>query len=205
MVEKIILASSSPRRKEILEMLKIPFTVMPSDASEDTETEMAPSELVSELAYRKCMDIKEKLEKSGEDISRTLIIGCDTVVCYDGMIIGKPPDELHAALTLGVLSDSWHSVYSGLALCYGGVCDTGSQRTDVKFREITEKEIARYVSSGEPMGKAGSYAIQLVGASFAERIEGDYYNIVGFPVSLFTRMLAARNIDICDITEYRHD
>ena len=205
MVERIILASASPRRKEIMQMLGIPAEIIPSDADENIDTELPAGEYVSLLAKRKCMDIKEKLARDGEDLSRVLIIGCDTVVCYDGMVIGKPPDKLHAALTLGVLSDSWHSVYSGLALYYEGVCDSCSERTDVKFREISEKEIARYVESGECMGKAGSYAIQLKGASFAERIEGDYYNIVGFPVSLFTRMLKMMNIDISDITEYNND
>lgn len=202
MVERIILASASPRRKEILETLKIPFEVIPSEADESIDVEMPPDKYVAELAVQKCTEVKESLEKAGEDLSRTLIIGCDTVVCYDGMIIGKPLDDVHAALTLGVLSDSWHSVYSGLALMLGGCCDASAERTDVKFRELSEREIWKYVESGEPRGKAGSYAIQLAGASFAERIEGDYYNIVGFPVSLFTRMLKTFNIDICDITEY---
>ena len=202
MIERIILASASPRRKEILETLKIPFEVIPSEADENIETEMRPDVYVAELALAKCTEVKNRLEKRGADLSRTLIIGCDTVVCYDGMIIGKPPDDVHAALTLGVLSDSWHSVYSGLALWYGDKCEARAERTDVKFREISEREIWRYVESGEPRGKAGAYAIQLVGASFAERIEGDYYNIVGFPVSLFTRMLRGFGIDICDITEY---
>jgi septum formation protein len=163
---------------------------------------MRPDAFVAELALAKCTEVKNRLAKEGADLSRTLIIGCDTVVCYDGMIIGKPPDDVHAALTLGVLSDSWHSVYSGLALWYGDRCEARAERTDVKFRELSEREIWRYVESGEPMGKAGAYAIQLAGASFAERIEGDYYNIVGFPVSLFTRMLQSFDIDICDITEY---
>ena len=202
MIERIILASASPRRKEILETLKIPFEVIPSEADESAETEMRPSAYVAELALAKCTDVKKRIEKEGADLSRTLIIGCDTVVCYDGMIIGKPPDDVHAALTLGVLSDSWHSVYSGLAIWCGDRCEARSARTDVKFRELSEREIWRYVESGEPRGKAGSYAIQLVGASFAERIEGDYYNIVGFPVSLFVQMLKGFGIDICDITEY---
>jgi septum formation protein len=202
MIERIILASASPRRKEILETLKIPFEVIPSNADENIETEMRPDAFVAELALAKCTEVKNRLAKEGADLSRTLIIGCDTVVCYDGMIIGKPPDDVHAALTLGVLSDSWHSVYSGLALWCGDRCEARAERTDVKFRELSEREIWRYVESGEPMGKAGAYAIQLAGASFAERIEGDYYNIVGFPVSLFTRMLQSFDIDICDITEY---
>lgn len=202
MIERIILASASPRRKEILEMLKISFEVVPSEADENIDMEIPPEKYVAELAFAKCKEVKERLRKNGEDLSRALIIGCDTIVCYDGMIIGKPPDDVHAALTLGVLSDSWHSVYSGLALMYGEACEARAERTDVKFREIPEREIWRYVESGEPMGKAGSYAIQLAGASFAERIEGDFYNIVGFPVSLFVRMLKNFGIDICDITEY---
>ena len=202
MVERIILASSSPRRKEILETLKIPFEVIPSEAEENIDMEMSPEKYVAELAVQKCTEVKNRLEAKGDDLSRTIIIGCDTIVCYSGMIIGKPPDDVHAALTLGVLSDSWHSVYSGLAIWYGDVCEARAERTDVKFRELSEREIWKYVESGEPRGKAGSYAIQLAGASFAERIEGDFYNIVGFPVSLFTRMLKSLGIDICDITEY---
>ena len=203
MIERIILASASPRRKEILETLKIPFEVIPSEAEESTETEMAPADYVTELALAKCTEVKKRLEKNGADLSCTLIIGCDTVVCYDGMVIGKPPDDVHAMLTLGVLSDSWHSVYSGLALCVGGTTVSDFARTDVKFRELSEREIMKYVASGEPRGKAGSYAIQLRGASFAERIEGDYYNIVGFPVALFTRMLKTRfGTEICDISEW---
>ena len=202
MIKKIILASASPRRKEILGMLKIPFEVMPSDADENVEMQMEAGDFVSLLARKKCENIVERLMKSGEDLSDTLVIGCDTVVCYDGMVIGKPPSDLHARLTLGVLSDSWHSVYSGLALCVGGKIAASYARTDVKFREISEAEIERYVASREPDGKAGSYAIQLYGASFAERIEGDFYNIVGFPVALFTQMLRAEfGTELFEISE----
>lgn len=202
MIDRIILASASPRRKEILEMLKLPFETIVSNAEENADTELPPDRYAQELALAKCREVKERLEAQGCDLSRTLIIGCDTIVCYRGMIIGKPPDDVHAILTLGVLSDSWHSVHSGLALFARGGFAVGSEKTDVKFREITEREIMKYVESGEPAGKAGSYAIQLAGASFAERIEGDFYNIVGFPVSLFVRMLKNFGIDICDITEY---
>jgi MAF protein len=147
-------------------------------------------------------DYAEKLKKRGVDISKTLIISCDTVVCYDGMVIGKPLDDAHSILTLGVLSESWHSVYSGLTLRLGAKTYTDFARTDVKFREISEKEIKQYVETGEPRGKAGSYAIQMLGSSFAERIEGDFYNIVGFPVALFTRMLKVYfGTDIFDIAE----
>lgn len=202
MIEKIILASASPRRKDILEMLKIPFEVVPSDADEEIETELDAGEYVCFLSQRKGDDVAEKLKKRGVDISKTLIISCDTVVCYDGMVIGKPLDDAHSILTLGVLSESWHSVYSGLTLRLGAKTYTDFARTDVKFREISEKEIKQYVETGEPRGKAGSYAIQMLGSSFAERIEGDFYNIVGFPVALFTRMLKVYfGTDIFDIAE----
>lgn len=202
MIEKIILASSSPRRREILEMMKIPFEIIPSEADEEVETELDAGDYVSLLSRRKGDEVAEKLKNNGVDISKTLIISCDTIVCYDGMIIGKPLDEAHAILTLGVLSESWHSVYSGLTLRLGGKSYTDFARTDVKFREISEKEIKQYVETGECMGKAGSYAIQMLGSSFAERIEGDFYNIVGFPVALFTRMLKiCFNTDIFDIAE----
>lgn len=183
-------------------MLKIPFEVIPSDADEDIETELDAGEYVCFLSHRKGEDVANKLIARGADISKTLIISCDTIVCYDGMVIGKPLDDAHALLTLGVLSESWHSVYSGLTLRLGTKIYTDFARTDVKFREISEKEIKQYVETGEPRGKAGSYAIQMLGSSFAERIEGDFYNIVGFPVALFTRMLKVYfGTDIFDIAE----
>lgn len=202
MIDKIVLASSSPRRREILEMLKIPFEVFSSDADETVDAELDAGDFVSLLSKRKGDDVAEKLKNEGKDISKTLIISCDTIVCYDGMIIGKPPDDAHAILTLGILSESWHSVYTGLTLRLGDKVYTDFARTDVKFREISEKEIKAYVETGEPMGKAGSYAIQMLGSCFAERIEGDFYNIVGFPVALFTRMLKVYfGTDIFDIAE----
>ncbi|MGN1095372.1 MAG: nucleoside triphosphate pyrophosphatase [Eubacteriales bacterium] len=202
MIEKVILASSSPRRREILEMLKIPFETVVSEADENIDVSLSPGEYVRILSERKGDVVYEKLMNGGRDLSKTLIISCDTVVSYEGFIIGKPEDKEHAALTLGVLSDSWHSVYSGLTLRVGEKKFSDFARTDVKFRELSAKDIEKYVGTGEPMGKAGSYAIQMLAASFAERIEGDFYNIVGFPVALFTRMLkTCFNTDIFDIAE----
>lgn len=203
MINKIVLASSSPRRKEILEMLKIPFEIFPSDADENIETELSAEDYVMTLSERKGEDVFLKLKKRGYDMEKTLVISCDTIVYYDDMVIGKPADKTHAALTLGVLSDSWHSVYSGLTLRLGDRVSTDFCRTDVKFREISEKEIKKYVDSGEPMGKAGSYAIQLLGSSFAERIEGDFYNIVGLPVSLLSKMLKSDfGVEIFELERY---
>ena len=103
--------------------------------------------------------------------------------------IGKPESDMHAALTLGLLSDSWHSVYSGLAVYYKGKTVCRTARTDVKFRELSEEEIAAYVDSGEPNGKAGSYAIQMKGAAFVERIEGEFNNVVGLPLVTLLALL----------------
>lgn len=200
--KKIILASASPRRKEILKMLKIPFEAVVSGVDENISEDMPVNDYVSLLAKRKGEDVYKILAENGADVSEMLVISCDTVVYFDGYIIGKPSDEFSAEVTLSLLSDSMHSVYSGLCLRMGDVCVTDVARTDVKFRSISSEEIKKYVATGEPIGKAGSYAIQLLGSSFAERIEGDFYNIVGFPVALFTRMLKENfGIGIFDISE----
>lgn len=188
-IKRVILASASPRRREVLEKFGIKFDVIPSDADENISTDMACGDYVMTLAKMKGESVRDALIEKGEDLSDTLIISCDTVVHYDGRVIGKPKSNVDASLTLGMLSDSWHSVYSGLCLIIDGIelCDFA--RTDVKFSEISVRDIERYVSSGEPMGKAGSYAIQGLAAAFVEKIDGDYYNVVGFPLSLFIKML----------------
>lgn len=189
MIKRIILASASPRRSEMLEKFNIKFEIIPSDASEDISESMPHDEYVCELAKRKGEAVRDMLISRGEDLSDTLIISCDTIVSYDGRVIGKPKNEMHAAITLSLLSDSRHEVYSGLSLICGDEQYIDFAKTSVKFAEIGEETISEYVKSGEPMGKAGSYAIQGVAASFVERIEGDYSNIVGFPLALFCKML----------------
>ena len=188
-VKRIILASASPRRREVLEKIGLRFDIIPSDADENISKEMPCGEYVTALAKLKGESVRDGLKKKGEDLSETLIISCDTVVYYDKMIIGKPKSDLDAKLTLGMLSDSWHSVYSGLCLIFGDTETCDYARTDVKFSEISERDIERYVASGEPRGKAGSYAIQGGAAAFVEKIDGDYYNVVGFPLALFCNML----------------
>lgn len=188
-ISDIILASSSPRRKEILETVGVPFRVVTSEADESVPDALAPDGVVCEIAGRKCESVLERLKREGGLQDKTLVIACDTVVVYEGMVIGKPLDEAHAILTLGILSDSWHSVYSGLAVYYKGRTVTRAARTDVKFRELSEREIMAYARSGEPMGKAGSYAIQMKGASFVERIEGEFNNVVGLPLVTLLALL----------------
>ncbi len=199
----IILASASPRRKEILETLGVPFRVIVSDAEENASPELAPSEFVMQTAYAKCEAVKDLQKREGKLRNNTLIIAADTVVVYGGLVIGKPKDEAHAILTLGMLSDSWHSVYSGLAIYYKGKISCSAARTDVKFRDISEKEIHAYVESGEPMGKAGSYAIQMRGAAFVERIEGEFNNVVGLPVAEMLSLLRREfGLTLLDIVNY---
>ncbi len=186
---EIILASSSPRRKEILESVGAQFRIVTAETDENVDETLPHDRAVCEIAKRKCDAVLEKLKSEKELHERTLVLACDTVVVYGGMRIGKPESDMHAALTLGLLSDSWHSVYSGLAVYYRGCTVCKAARTDVKFREISEEEIAAYVASGESIGKAGSYAIQLKGSAFVERIEGEFNNVVGLPLTALLALL----------------
>ena len=184
-----VLASTSPRRKEILESVGVDFRIVTSDADESVDEVLPHDQAVCEIAKRKCDAVLKKLKAEKEMRDGTLVIACDTVVVYAGMRIGKPESDMHAALTLGLLSDSWHSVYSGLAVYYKGKTVCRAARTDVKFRELSEAEIAAYVASGEPRGKAGSYAIQMKGSAFVERIEGEFNNVVGLPLVTLLALL----------------
>ena len=169
-LKHIILASASPRRKEILELADLDFDIMPSDAEEIT-TKTEPHEVVMELAFIKARDIYERSDK------QSMVIGADTVVAYHGQVLGKPADEADAKRTLMMLSGQTHEVYTGVCLIEDGEAKT--------FYEISEDEIERYIETGEPMDKAGSYGIQEKAAVFIKGIEGDYYNVVGFPIARF--------------------
>ena len=169
-LKHIILASASPRRKEILELADLDFDIMPSDAEEIT-AKTAPHEVVMELASIKARDIYERSDK------QSMVIGADTVVAYHGQVLGKPADEADAKRTLMMLSGQTHEVYTGVCLIEDGEAKT--------FYEISEDEIERYIETGEPMDKAGSYGIQGKAAVFIKGIEGDYYNVVGFPIARF--------------------
>lgn len=177
-MKHIILASASPRRKEILELANLKFDVMPSDAQEIT-TKTAPNEVVMELASIKAKDIYKKSEK------QSMIVGADTVVAYQGQILGKPTDEADAKRMLTMLSGQTHEVYTGVCVIEDGKTKTFYEETKVTFYEISDEQIDRYIKTGEPMDKAGSYGIQGKAAVFIKGIEGDYYNVVGFPIARF--------------------
>ncbi len=177
-MKHIILASASPRRKEILELADLKFDVMPSDAQEIT-TKTAPNEVVMELASLKAKDIYKKSEK------QSMIVGADTVVAYQGQILGKPTDEADAKRMLTMLSGQTHEVYTGVCVIEDGKTKTFYEETKVTFYEISDEQINHYIKTGEPMDKAGSYGIQGKAAVFIKGIEGDYYNVVGFPIARF--------------------
>ena len=177
-MKHIILASASPRRKEILELADLEFDVMPSDAQEIT-TKTAPNEVVMELASLKAKDIYKKSEK------QSMIVGADTVVAYQGQILGKPTDKADAKRMLTMLSGQTHEVYTGVCLIEDGETKTFYEETKVTFYEISDEQIDHYIKTGEPMDKAGSYGIQGKAAVFIKGIEGDYYNVVGFPIARF--------------------
>lgn len=174
----IILASASPRRKEILQLADLSFDIMPSDAEEIT-TKTEPQEVVMELASIKAKDIYERSDK------QSMVVGADTVVAYKGQILGKPSDEEDARRMLSMLSGQTHEVYTGVCVIEDGQIKTFYEETKVTFYEISEDEIDRYIGTGEPMDKAGSYGIQGKAAVFIKGIEGDYYNVVGFPIARF--------------------
>jgi len=182
----LILASGSPRRRELLSLLNLPFEVKVSDADESVPDEWSPERIVQELALRKAQAVIA--EGVPQD---AIVIGSDTIVVLDGVVLGKPTDESDAKRMLKALSGHTHQVYTGLACIQGsGERELSDfSQAGVTMRSIAESEIEAYVAGGEPMDKAGSYAVQGLGAVFVERIEGDYHTIVGLPIASLYRML----------------
>ena len=189
---KIILASGSPRRKELLAQAGYDFDVCPRLSEEDLEV-MAPSEYVMLLAKMKADEVCNRL--IAEDVGRRVkklperfvVLGADTVVSLNGRILGKPYDYDDAYNTLNSLSDQTHQVYTGVCLIYvEGRAKTSSsffEKTDVTFYPVSHNEIIQYLATNEPFDKAGSYGIQGKGGLFVKRIEGDYNNVVGLPLA----------------------
>lgn len=185
---RIILASTSPRRKELIASLHLAFEVIPSHADEDTPPEWTPEQTVQELAMRKALAVYRGLEGREQD---AVIVGSDTVVVLDGDILGKPVDEADAVRMLSRLQGRVHRVFTGVACidAVNGQSMVQYRQTDVTMKELSDATIRAYVQTGEPSDKAGSYAIQGIGASLIERVEGCYFNVVGLPLSLLSDML----------------
>ncbi len=178
---KYILASQSPRRREILEMLGMQFEVITSDADESS-TITDPYRLVEELSLRKGAAVRDALLDKGVDLRDTVIISSDTVVAIDGEILGKPHDEEEAKRMLRLYSGRSHEVVSGICLIGANTQGVSHEVTRVTFDELDEQTISNYVRVAKPYDKAGAYAIQGLASAYIKGIEGDYFNVVGLPV-----------------------
>ncbi len=183
---RVVLASASPRRREILEQIGLPFTVVPSCAEENVAEGISPSLLVQSLSLLKAADVAKNQPKN------TLVIGADTIVVLDGEVLTKPKDSDDAKAMLRRLSGQCHSVLTGLTVmrCSDGKSVSVTEETKVYFKTLSEKEIDSYVKTREPLDKAGSYGIQGLGGLFVEKIDGDYYNVVGLPLSRLGKLLS---------------
>ena len=190
-MEKIILASSSPRRRELMAQAGFAFEVLVSEADETIEAE-TPGEMVEVLSERKAAAVAEEIKKQGFAEESVLLVGADTMVAIDGKKLGKPKDEKGAEEMLEELSGRTHQVYTGVTLIRLKKAENGSilqesrtfsEGTDVSFYPLTKEEIRSYIATGEPMYKAGAYGIQGKAAVFVKEIKGDYNNVVGLPIA----------------------
>ena len=190
---KIILASASPRRKQLLELAGFEFDIWPSD-KEEVITKKIPEEICVELSKQKAIDVASSirtyndLHKELTTETDILVIGADTIVVKDGSILGKPKDEEDAVSMLKALSGNTHSVYTGVTFVFSGKDGRVGEysfyeETKVSFYPLDDEDIKSYVGSGDAMDKAGSYGIQTGAATFVRSIEGDYYNVVGLPIA----------------------
>ena len=190
---QVILASNSPRRKEILANLGVNFQVISPDVEEKT-TQTAANAVAEELAAQKARAVRDQLRANGESLENTLIIAADTVVVHGLKLLGKPKTPSAAKIMLQRLRNNTHFVVTGVALVYNQRVLCQSELTKIHFADISDEEINRYVASGEPMDKAGSYGIQGKASLWIDRIDGDYFNVVGFPVHRFYSMLKELNL-----------
>ncbi len=203
--KRIILGSASPRRRELLEQIGISFEVRVSD-KEEVYHSLIPEEIVKELALSKAENVADDLREKQEQVKKisfdkknnvlldTIVIGADTIVVSDGSILGKPKDEADAVRMIRSLQGRSHKVYTGVAIL--DYDDEGKRKsvvhaveTEVFVSPMSDEEIREYAATGEPLDKAGAYGIQGRFAAYIERIDGDYYNVVGLPVSYVYRQL----------------
>ncbi|MDY2557907.1 MAG: Maf family protein [Candidatus Faecousia sp.] len=178
---QLILASASPRRKELLGLYGIPFTVRAADIDETMDPDKPPFDEVARLSREKALAVP----REPEDV----VVAADTIVVCDGIVLGKPKDEAQAIEMLSLLSGRAHQVMTGCTVLRGQKDETFTEVTDIHFRPLSPGEIRRYVATGEPMDKAGAYGIQGGAALFCQRMEGDYYNVMGLPVCALGQVL----------------
>lgn len=188
-----VLASKSPRRKELLKNMGLTAEIVPANVDESVLSTLPPEKMVTELALLKASDAARSFR------GNTYVIGADTVVVLNGKVFGKPHDIEDAKNMLNMLSGNTHSVYTGYCVicCKDGSAVAGYEKTDVTFCNLSDREIDAYVKTREPMDKAGAYGIQEKGSMFIEKINGDYFNVVGLPVCALSKLLSEEfGIDI---------
>ena len=178
---QLILASASPRRKELLGLFHVPFIIRVADIDETMDHTKTPFDEVARVSRLKALAVT----REAEDV----VIAADTIVVCEGRVLGKPGTEAEAVEMLSLLSGRDHQVMTGCTVLRGDRCETFTEVTDLHFRPLSRKEIENYVASGEPMDKAGSYGIQGGAALFCERMVGDYYNVMGLPVCRLGQVL----------------
>jgi septum formation protein len=184
---KVVLASSSPRRRGLLDLIGIKHDVRPADVDET----MRAGERAHDYAERLAREKAEVIAAAGGD---NIVIGADTIVVIDGRVLGKPVNEQQAAAMLESLGGRTHTVVTAVALVADGQISSAVEEVTVTFRPLTLDEINSYIATGEPMDKAGAYGIQGYGATIVERIEGDYFAVMGLPLVRLVRLLAERGI-----------
>lgn len=187
---ELILASQSPRRRELLGLFRLPFRIRVADIDETMDPARSPALEVARVSEKKARAI----ERGPEDI----VIAADTIVVLGGRVLGKPADEAQAAEMLTALSGRDHQVMTGVTVLRGDRSLTATEITDIHFRPLSPGEIRRYIATGEPMDKAGAYGIQGGAALFAEKMNGDYYNVMGLPVCRLWQMLRELAPDIME-------
>ncbi|OAB46667.1 Maf family protein [Paenibacillus glacialis] len=192
---RIILASTSPRRQELISSLRIPYEIKPSHAEEDTPEDWTPREIVEGLALRKAEAVHQTFLGQTE---LSIIVGSDTIVLLDNQVLGKPKDGQEAYCMLSSLQGRTHEVYTGVACIdvMTGRTLISHRVTSVTMKPLSDHKIQAYVNSGEPFDKAGSYAIQGLGATLIDSIHGCYFNVVGLPLSLLSDMLSELGMDV---------
>ena len=187
---KIILASGSPRRRELLDMLGLKYNIQPAKGEEKADPSLPPDKLVRALAEAKALEV------AAQNPSDDLVIAADTIVWHDGCVLGKPRDEADAFRMLRSLSGKTHEVYTGVTTVQSGKVDTQVECTRVRFRELSDEEIRAYIATKEPMDKAGAYGAQGYASLFVEKLEGDFFNVMGLPLCALGNLLKQLGVNL---------
>jgi len=189
---KIILASGSPRRRELMEQFHLnDFEIIPAKGEEQPHPELTPDLLVAELSRCKAAEVAAQYAQPGD-----VVIGADTVVVLDGAVLGKPKDAADAVRMLKALSGRAHTVFTGITVIRGDRVLSHAERTQVHFRPLSDDEIGRYVATGEPLDKAGAYGAQGYASLFVEKLEGDFFNVMGLPLCALGKLLQQMGVNL---------